>query len=140
MNEPKKRTNPWVWVGIGCAGAIVIGVAFVAVILVVVVGSMRSSTPYKDAMQRAQNDPRVIEALGSPIKPGLFISGSIKTENRSGSAELSIPISGPKGKAKIYVVGTKSNGEWSYSTMTVTPATGEPIDLSTPPDTGPPAG
>ena len=128
MNEPK-RTSPWVWVGIGC-GVLVVGcVVFVAFIAFVAVGAMRSSTPYKDAMQRAQTDPRVIEALGSPIEPGLFISGSINTQNQSGDADLSIPVSGPKGKARISVKGTKDEGRWTYTRMTVTPAKGEPIDL-----------
>ena len=128
MNEPK-RTNPWVWVGIGC-GVLVVGcVVFVAFIAFVVVGAMRSSTPYKDAMQRAQTDPRVIEALGSPIEPGLFISGSINTQNQSGDADINIPVSGPKGKASIHVVGTKDSGRWTYTRMIVTPAKGEPIDL-----------
>ena len=138
MNEPKKRTSPWVWVGVGCTAAVVIGVAFVAFIVFVVVGAMRSSTPYKDAMQRAENDPRVIEALGSPIKPGLLISGSINTQNRNGDADISIPISGPKGKGTIQVVGTKDSGRWSYTKMTVTPEKGEPIDLLAPLRTAPP--
>ena len=32
---------------------------------------------------------------------------------------MSIPISGPKGKATIYVTATKSGGEWDYSKLYV---------------------
>jgi hypothetical protein len=142
MNE-QNRTSPWVWVGVGCAVLVVGAVAFVAFIGIVVVGAMRSSTPYQDAMERARTDPRVIEALGSPIEPGLFISGTINTKNQSGDADLSIPISGPRGKARIHVVGTKDSGRWSYSKMVVTPEKGDVIDLllkQEPPRTTPPAG
>jgi hypothetical protein len=129
MNDQKKRTSPWVWVGVGCS-VLIVGVAgFVAFIVFVVVAAMRSSTPYQDAMQRASNDPRVIEAIGSPIEPGMFISGSINTENRSGEADITIPISGPKRKAWIHVQGTKEGGRWTYTKMQVTPEKGEPIDL-----------
>ena len=48
----------------------------------------------------------------------------------SGDADLSIPISGPKGKATIYAVAKKSAGEWSYSKLAVKiDSSGETIDL-----------
>lgn len=123
------KTSPWVWVGVGCAVLFAGAVAFVAFIVFVVFAAMRSSDPYKDAMQRAQNDPRVMAALGTPIEPGWFISGSINTENRDGNANISIPISGPKQSASIHVAGTKEGGRWTYTRMIVTPATGPTIDL-----------
>ncbi|MEO8383210.1 MAG: cytochrome c oxidase assembly factor 1 family protein [Acidobacteriota bacterium] len=123
------KTSPWVWVGIGCAVILAGMVAFVAFIVFVVFGSMRSSDPYKEALQRARNDPRVIAALGTPIEPGLFVSGSINTQNQSGTADLSIPISGPKQSASIHVVGTKEGGRWTYTRIVVTPKDGPVIDL-----------
>ena len=48
----------------------------------------------------------------------------------SGNADLTIPISGPKGKGTLYVVATKSAGEWTYSKLVVKiDSTGETIDL-----------
>lgn len=123
------KTSPWVWVGLGCGVLVVGAVSFVAFIVFVVFAAMRSADPYKDGLQRAQHDPRVIEALGSPVEPGWFMSGSIKTENREGSANVSIPLHGPRGKASLYVVGTKHHGRWSYTEMTVTPEKGPEIDL-----------
>lgn len=127
--QQPKKTNPWPWIALGC-GVLFFGfLAFLGFIFTVVVGSMRSSEPYRESMERARRDDRVIAALGTPIEPGIFISGSINTQNNNGDADLSIPIHGPKGKARIHVVGTKESGRWSYSRMTVTPEQGEPIDL-----------
>jgi len=124
----QKKSNVWKWVALGC-GALIVGlVAFVAFILIVVFGSMRSSTPYKDAMARAQNDPRVIEALGSPVKAGYFISGQINTNNNDGDVNITIPLHGPKGGGILEVKGKKSSDTWTYAVMKVT-AGGESIDL-----------
>jgi hypothetical protein len=117
--RPPKKSNPLAWIAIGCAVMFVAVVAFVAFVFVVVFGSMRSSTPYKDAVAMAQRDPRVIAALGSPVEPGLLISGSINTRNDSGDAKLAIPLSGPKGKGTLHVEATKVRGNWTYHQMKV---------------------
>ncbi len=105
--------------------------AFGGLILMVVFGAIKSSDAYKTAVARASADPRVVNALGTPIKEGMLVSGSIKTSGPSGNADLSIPISGPKGKGTIYAVATKSAGQWRYSTLTVEVAgTGERIELN----------
>ena len=126
-SKPKKPILPWVL--LGCGVALVALIAFVGVVFSMVVAMMRSSGPYKDAMRLAAADARVQQALGTPLEPGWFVSGSIHTENESGDVNLSIPIRGPKGKAHIQVVGTRQNSRWTYSAMTVTPEKGEPIDL-----------
>lgn len=119
MNGERKQTSPWVWIGLGCGTVIIAGVSFVAIVVFIVFTAMRSSEPYRDALARAQRDPRVIAALGSRIEPSYFFSGSIKTENRDGSANIDIPLHGPKGKGTLHVVATKSNGHWTYDTMSV---------------------
>ena len=131
--EPERKRGVGLWIALGCGIAFVGLVAFVVFILFVVVGSMRGSTPYRDAVARAQNDPRVQAALGTPVKPGLFVSGSINTQNRDGDAKLDIPLSGPKGKATMRVVATKARGRWDYNQIIVTPKNGPEIDLLTKP-------
>src|SRR5437773_3067210 len=64
---------------------------------------------------RAKTHPAVIEALGSPVTEGLLLSGNTNVNGASGEANLSIPVSGPKGKGTIYVAATKSLGRWNYS-------------------------
>jgi len=47
------------------------------------------------------------------------MSGNTNINGASGEANLSIPISGPKGKGTIYVAAKKSLGRWNYSGLTV---------------------
>ena len=106
-------------------------VAFVAVIVIVVFGAMKSSDAYKLAVARAKADPRVTAALGTPISEGMFLSGNTNVNGASGEANLAIPISGPKGKATIYAEATKSAGRWSYSKLVVqVDGGGDAIDLT----------
>jgi hypothetical protein len=126
---PPKKTSPAVWITLGCAVVFFGFIAFIAFLGVVVIGSFRSSDPYQQAVRRAQSDPRVAAVLGQPIEIGWFISGSINTENDQGTANLTIPISGPRGKGKIYIEGVKKRGRWTYSEMIVTPEKGEEINL-----------
>lgn len=100
-------------------------------IFVVVFGAMKSSDAYRIAASRARNDERVVRAIGKPMSEGLFVSGHTNVNGGSGQADLEIPISGPKGKARIYAVATKSAGEWVYSKLVVrVESTGETIDLN----------
>ena len=80
---------------------------------------MKSTDVYKNALVHVEAHPSVIEALGSPIKAGFLVSGNTDVNGASGQANLSIPISGPKGKGTIYVAAFKSLGEWNYSALVV---------------------
>ena len=101
-------------------------------IVLVVFTAMKSTDVYKVALRRAQANPKVQQALGAPIHDGLFVSGHTNASGGSGEADLSIPISGSKGKGTIYLVATKTAGEWQYSTLVVKTDDGESIDLNTP--------
>jgi hypothetical protein len=48
----------------------------------------------------------------------------------SGETDLAIPISGPKGKAAIYVVGTKSASQWEFSRLIVQTESGETTNVN----------
>ena len=121
----------WKWfVPTGCLGLALLLAGFVALLVVVIFGAMKSSDVYKDAVAKAGANPAVIDALGSPIKEGMFLSGNTNVNGASGEANLAIPISGPKGKGTIYVAATKSAGQWTYATLAVeVEKTHERIDL-----------
>jgi hypothetical protein len=89
--------------------------AFVASVALIVFSAMKSTDVYKDALAQAKANSAVIEALGSPITQGFLVSGNTNVNGASGEANLSIPISGPKGKGTIYVAANKSLGRWNYS-------------------------
>jgi hypothetical protein len=116
----KPRSNWWTrnlkwFVPTGCLTILVLFLVFVGSIVVIVFSAIKSTDPYKDAFTRAKMHPAVIEALGSPIKEGFFVSGNTNVNGAAGEANFAIPISGPKGKGTIYVKAAKSLGRWSYS-------------------------
>jgi Cytochrome oxidase complex assembly protein 1 len=80
---------------------------------------MKSSDAYKVAVERAQNDSNVIQAIGEPIEEGFFAAGNINTAGSSGTADMAIPLSGPKGDATVYLVAEKTAGQWQYSDLIV---------------------
>ena len=124
------RSRNWQWfVPTGCLTLLVLFGLFIALIFTVVMGSMKSSDAYKDAVARARANPNVVEKLGTPIQEGMFVTGNINVQNDSGNADLQIPISGPKGKAVIHAVATKSAGKWEYSRLTVAMEDQPELDL-----------
>jgi hypothetical protein len=103
----------------------------VLVVISIVFGALKSSDAYKVALAKAKADPRVVNALGSPIEDGFFVSGKTNVTGSSGLADLTIPISGPRGKGTIYFVASKFAGEWTFSKLIVeVEKTGEKIDLT----------
>lgn len=110
---------------------VVLFVAFIMSIVLLVFGALKSTDIYKDALAKAKANPAVVEALGSPIKDGIFVSGNTNVNGASGESNLAIPISGPKGKGTIYVKAEKSLGHWNYSDLVVEiQKSGERIDLT----------
>jgi hypothetical protein len=108
--------------------------AFVAMVLTVVISTVRSTDAYQESLRRARGSPAVVLALGSPIREGFLVQGSFTTTGPTGKADFAIPISGPKGDGTLYVDANESVGEWHYERVVVTvAATGARIDLSDPP-------
>lgn len=137
MAQPDLETTPpswwgrnWKWVlPVGCLTPVLLCGGFIAAILAIVFGALKSSDAYTEALARAQKDRRVQAALGEPIEAGFFVSGNISLNNDRGHADLRIPISGPNGNATIYVVANKAAGKWTYTRLDVVPDGGERIDL-----------
>ena len=118
--QPGWWSRNWKWfVPAGCLTLILLFCLLIALFFTVVMGSMKSSDAYKQAVAKAKANPVVVEKLGSPIAEGYFVSGNINVQMGSGDADLQIPISGPKGKAVIYAVARKTGGKWEYSRLTV---------------------
>jgi hypothetical protein len=130
----KSRTwwqRNWKWfVPVASAGSLVLFVAFIMLILTIVFGRIQSSDVYKDALATVRTNPSVVKALGSPIQADRFVTGSIIKRGPLGQADLTIAISGPKGKGTIYARASKSMGRWTFSELVVEiRATKERIDL-----------
>ena len=118
--KPNWWKRNWKWfVPLGCFSIALLLVVFVASVVFIVFSAVKSTDVYKDALARAKEHPAVIEALGSPITEGFLVSGNTNVDGASGEANLSIPITGPKGNGTIYVAARKSLGQWNYSGLVV---------------------
>ena len=118
--EPNWWNRNWKWfVPVGCLTVIVLFAGLIVLIITFVFGMMKNSDVYSQALTRAKANPAVEAALGEPITDGYMTSGSISETNGSGNAELSIPISGPKSGATIYLEAHKSAGQWTFSKLQV---------------------
>ena len=131
MPRPKWFGRNWKWVvPLGCPVLFVGGCGLLAFLFAT--GIMKQSDAYKIALARAQANPAVIEAIGSPISQTGIVSGNSNVSGPTGEAKLSISLSGPKGKATLYVEAMKSADLWVFQTMVVKiEKTGERIDLNT---------
>ena len=109
-SDPKQTEGSWQrnwrwFLPLGALGAagLAIMLAFFGVIVFIVVGALattRFSGACTAALTRAAADPAVVEALGSPIEEGWLVIGTLDPGR---CAELTIPVSGPKGDATIEV-------------------------------------
>ena len=116
----------WKWMAGLFAGAALLSclcvaaVAGIAGIGVVGAFSMIKGSPvYQEALQTVQNDSRAQEMLGTPITAGWMISGEISESGPTGTADFSIPVSGPKGSGRVDVVAKKAGGEWTITLLQV---------------------
>jgi hypothetical protein len=132
MNDYKPGwwSRNWKWfVPVGCLTMVLLFVLAIAALVFGVFGLMKQSTVYTQAVAEARAHPAVAEAMGSPIEEGTFVSGNFEESGPSGSASLSIPLSGPKGDGTLYVEAKKSAGQWTFSTLVLQAPDASRIDL-----------
>jgi hypothetical protein len=119
LHTPAPRSwlrRNWLWL---LAGLFAGGLLFVFGLFTLIFSAMRNSDVAKGATTMAQSNSVVLQRLGSPIEEGFFVSGSVNVGEGTGDADLSVPISGPKGKATVSVTAHKSAGVWNYNLMQV---------------------
>ena len=123
MYQPSPRnwwSRNWKWLVPVCVGApILVCGGFVSLLLSLVLGFIKNSEPYGQALYTARTDTAVIAAMGTPLEDGFFVTGDIEISSSSGYADLAIPISGPTGSGTIYAEAEKVQGEWYFDTLGV---------------------
>jgi hypothetical protein len=118
--RPDWLSRNWKWVvPVGLLSILLLMAAFVGSIFLILETSFQHSDCYQQALARARSSPQVLETIGQPLVSGWLTSGSVNISGPSGSADISIPISGPKGRGTIYVVAKKTAGEWSFQRLEV---------------------
>lgn len=127
--QPGWFSRNWKWVvGLGCAlpllccGVFSIGTYFT------VVKVIQGTPVFAEALEKANTNPEVTAALGSPVTPGLALNGSVKESGSTGTADFTIPLKGPKGEGSLQVSASKKGGQWAFDTLTADVG-GKSIDL-----------
>jgi hypothetical protein len=119
MKKSWIERNP-VWkIPLGCMILFLLVGGFGVGMLTFVMGSFRNSDVYKQALALAEQNQQVREQLGEPMKPAWFLTGQLKGSGSTGDANLSIPISGPRGTGHIRAVAHKSGGVWHFTWLRV---------------------
>jgi hypothetical protein len=109
--------------GIGTLAAASLVVLFAIPLFFAVEEMMRGSDAYRLTLNKAQASPCVTNALGSPLKPGWMMEGSITESSIEGSADLTIPVRGPKGKGNLDMRAKKVSGNWRIDSLVFTHGT-----------------
>lgn len=128
--ERSWNQSPWLWGGVGCClGCILIPVVLVAVLGGGVVYLFQSSGIQDEVLERVRTHPEAVAALGEPIEAGWLIQGSIHLSDDGGEADFSLPVSGPDGSGRAYVVAQRRAGEWQFEELVLRVEGGATIDL-----------
>lgn len=127
---PITSRRTWMVVGAVAVGLLFLIGAFVAAIFGVVSTSFDQSEVVRQALAQVQSNTALQARLGAPIEKGRMSSGTINESGPDGSADVEIPLHGPKGQGDLYAVATKSAGVWSFSTLAFRPdGSSERMDL-----------
>jgi len=110
--------------GLSKRGKVLVATAIVATFvlyggsLTVAIESMiRSKEIYQITLKEAQNSPCIAATLGAPLTPRWGAGGSWQEGTEDGSANLSIPVYGPKGKGSLEMEAEKQNGVWKITSL-----------------------
>jgi hypothetical protein len=75
----------------------------------------RAFGPLDQALQIVNSNPAVVRAFGTPITPGVFVTGEMSGGGSSSSAQFSVPIYGPRRSGELNVSGGWRRGVWDLS-------------------------
>ena len=125
-----KRNWKWVVPLGGCLTIILIIIFLLGSLFYGVTKVLEDSQPYEYAFEQINQDEQLIELLGSPIEKDGMVQGNINWRNGEKSADMNIPIAGPKGKGMLYIIATGNDDDgWNYDKIEVVVKDHQNIDL-----------
>jgi hypothetical protein len=116
ISEPQAGTSTKgkIWVATGIALTLT---AFVGVLMFAVENIIHESEIYRTTLAEAQSSQCVATAIGSPWRPGWMTTGGMEESGEKGSANLSIPVHGSKGKGDLLLEAEKRSGAWKITSL-----------------------
>jgi hypothetical protein len=89
--------------------------------------------PVRLAEIKSRESPEVGRAVGESFMVGRFVTGRLTLKNGSGSTDLTIHISGPRGRGTLREWAQEDHGRWQICSLIFRPDTGA-ADISLVPD------
>ncbi len=114
MEQPARRRS---WLGSKWARVAIVVLGLVLLVSVIVVIAFNNADATKLAASTATSNAALVERLGSPMKTGRLIGGAIEVTPGTGTADLAIPISGPRAKGTLYALAVKEAGVWKLTSL-----------------------
>lgn len=110
------------WVFLGLIGLVTGIFGFGLLTLDVSYRMLKHAPVMTEAVLRLSSDPRILEALGSPVHTGWAVTGELEDLPEQGSARMEFSLRGPKGRAQVKLRAEKSpTGTWRYLLLEVKP-------------------
>jgi hypothetical protein len=126
----KRRIWPWVVIPVGCLTVMLVCCGGFMMLGFGVMAALKTSEPYQTGLKRAQASAEVKEAIGEPVSPTMIVQGKVDLQNDTGSADISFPVTGPKGTAEVRVIASRAGGAWTYDSINVSLPNGDNVDLT----------
>lgn len=98
---------------------LIVGIIFLVGMVGGITSLFKDSAPYKQAIMLAEENPQVQNAIGTPIESDGMLSGNIVRSDGENSADMSVPVKGPKGKARINFDAVEVNDNWQFEELMV---------------------
>ena len=105
----------------GCVALLALAAGLIFSILAVVFLVLRSLDPCDAALQAAQSSEILRRELGTPITKGWVVTGSVRTFNGTGTADVTVPVS-QGWDMTLHGDVYRQTSNW-YSSPTPSPAT-----------------
>lgn len=128
--QTNRRSSGWKWLPLGCLGTVIVAVCILFFVFSLASRALKAAPPFRQAMSLAQEDKRVIDALGEPLEASAAITGDVSESETGGRADLEVHLFGRKGRGVLTIIANKEGDRWVIEKAEVlVEATGQRIDL-----------
>ncbi len=124
-----KRNWPWVLPVGGCLTILILLGVTIGSIFFGITSIMDDSIPMEYAIEKINTDPEIIELMGSPIEKNGMIQGEFNLNNDEKSADMKVPITGPKESGTLFIKATAIGDKWTYQEIRVVIQDNDEVDL-----------
>lgn len=124
-----KRNWSWAVPVGGCLTVLIIIGVSIGSIFFGVTSMLEDSVPLEYALEKINADPNIIEQMGSPIEKNGIIQGGFNWTGDEKSANMKVPVKGPKDTGTLFIKATAIGDNWTYHEIRVVIQDNEELNL-----------